>query len=216
MDATYSAGQSATVPAAEDYRRYDRIWQRVSPELNPYPEVRAESGAAGGDGGLEHLPGAQADPCCMGSAAEDTLQVLEGFMEDERAGRQFLTDFACRLSQPRMARALRQMAAEKTDHIRQLEAAYYLTTGQRPASTIQVPAPAGGTSCCQTLRSAYHDAACLGFNYLRSADGTADLCLQHMFQKMGREAFQQADRLLQMVSVCLGEKHFQRFSQGTP
>ena len=26
-----------------DYRMYDRIWQRVSPELNPYPDVRGES-----------------------------------------------------------------------------------------------------------------------------------------------------------------------------
>ena len=25
-----------------DYDMYDRIWQRVSPDLNPYPHVRGE------------------------------------------------------------------------------------------------------------------------------------------------------------------------------
>ena len=38
---------------AYDYRMYDRIWQRVSPDLEPYPELRAEdsspeSGCANG------------------------------------------------------------------------------------------------------------------------------------------------------------------------
>ena len=85
-----------------DYRMYDRIWQRVAPELNPYPEVRQAEGAGGtesaalGDTGenLEHLPGAQSDPCCMGSAAMDSLQVLTGFLEDERAGRRTLLQLA--------------------------------------------------------------------------------------------------------------------------
>ena len=40
-----------TAPAY-DYRLYDRIWQRVSPDLAPYPELRNGEGgqcpAAGG------------------------------------------------------------------------------------------------------------------------------------------------------------------------
>ena len=35
---------------------------------------------------------------------------------------------------------------------------------------------------------------------VRAADGTADLCLEHMFQKMGRASFRQADQLLRLVS----------------
>ena len=30
-------------PSVYDYRQYDRIWRRVSPELDPYPEIRAEA-----------------------------------------------------------------------------------------------------------------------------------------------------------------------------
>ena len=207
MDDTYSSGQTNPAASAEDYRQYDQIWQRVSPDLNPYPEVRQEnSGTSSGNDAqeeLENLPGAQADPCCMGSAAMDSLQVLQGFIEDERASRQVLVTFAGHIQNPRTVRTLRQMAAQKAAHIRQLSAAYYLTAGTCYTQTIQVPAPTGGNTYCQTLRSAYHDAACLGFNYLRAADGTADLCLQHMFQKMGQEAFVHADQLLQLISLCM-------------
>ena len=32
---------SAAQNAAYDYRRCARVWQRVDPTLNPYPDVRA-------------------------------------------------------------------------------------------------------------------------------------------------------------------------------
>ena len=209
MEDTYSGIQSAPPATTEDYRQYDRIWQRVAPDLNPYPEVRQTESAGGGEAetavngeageDLEHLPGAQTDPCCMGSAAMDSLQVLAGFIEDERAGRQNLLRFAARVPHPQAARLLRQMALEKQEHLRQLTAAYYLTTGSRYVPVVQIQAPAEG-NFCQALRGAYHEAACLGLNYLRAADGTADLCLEHMFQKMGRASFHQADQLLRLVS----------------
>lgn len=206
MHDTYSSSQTGAASSAEDYRKYDQIWRRVSPDLNPYPEVRQESDASGGavESGqnLEKLPGAQADPCCMGSAAMESLQVLEGFLEDERAGRQYLLHFADRLKNPRAVRVLRQIAAQKAVHVRLLAAAYYLITGTSYAHTIQVPVPAEGTYG-ETLRRAYHEAACLGLNYLRAADGTGDLCLQHMFQKMGTESFQQANQLLQLLSLSI-------------
>ena len=212
MDATYTGGQGTSTPTAEDYRQYDRIWQRVAPNLNPYPQVRQESGAgqdAGasgvdGSGGedLGHLPGAQMDPCCMGSAAMDSLGVLGGFIEEERAGRQFLLELARRLQNPRTARLLRQIAGEKQTHIRRLGAAYYLTAGTCYSGSIQVSAP-GGDTYCAALRSAYHDAACLGLNYLRAADGTEDLCLQRMFQQMGEAAFRHSDALLNLLAQSI-------------
>ena len=73
-----------------DYRRYDRVWQRVSPTLEPYPgcPCSAAEGFQGAntpppasDTALAplqtrqeaQLPGAEANPCCMGSAAEEML-----------------------------------------------------------------------------------------------------------------------------------------------
>ena len=52
----------------------------------------------------------------------------------------------------------------------------------------------------------YNDALMDGparLNYLRAADGTEDLCLQHMFEKMGKESFQQADQLLGLLSLLV-------------
>lgn len=210
MEDTYSnfSGRTTAAAPAEDYRLYDRIWQRVAPELNPYPEVRQAESAGGtesaalGDTGenLEHLPGAQSDPCCMGSAAMDSLQVLTGFLEDERAGRRTLLQLAAQAANPRTVRVLRQLAAERHERLRQLTAAYYLTTGSRYVPTVQVQTPAE-EDFCAALRSVYHETACIGLNYLRAADGTADLCLEHMFQRMGKAAFQQADQLLRLVSL---------------
>ena len=45
----YTCGERQT-DSREDYQLYDRIWQRVSPELNPYPNIRAEQGAQGTGG----------------------------------------------------------------------------------------------------------------------------------------------------------------------
>ena len=46
MDDTYSGSGSQTT--AEGNREYEPIWQRVSPDLKPNPEVREERGGAGG------------------------------------------------------------------------------------------------------------------------------------------------------------------------
>ena len=88
---------SAAQNAAYDYRRCARVWQRVDPTLDPYPDVRAAAAMAAdtpGDGlsAAERnaeltLPGAQADPCCMGTAALESLEVLQGFIREELADR---------------------------------------------------------------------------------------------------------------------------------
>ena len=80
-----------------DFRRYDRLWQRVAPGLEPYPSAGGETGAAAAGGAAEppapaaaapaapasavpadRLPGAAEDPCCMGSTAGEMLAVLTG------------------------------------------------------------------------------------------------------------------------------------------
>ena len=109
----YTCGERQT-DSREDYQLYDRIWQRVSPELNPYPNIRAEQGAQGTGGPAPqmespvapvplappaaggqsssaapaapegtNLPGAFPDPCCMGTAAQQSLGVLQGFLDEE-------------------------------------------------------------------------------------------------------------------------------------
>ena len=70
--------QSLHTPDSYDFRRYDRIWQRVSPTLEPYPAEEGEAMTALTPAQESQLPGAEADPCCMGSAARESLSVLTG------------------------------------------------------------------------------------------------------------------------------------------
>jgi len=86
---------SAAQNAAYDYRTCERVWHRVDPTLTPYPEARAAMAVDTADDGLTaaerqaelSLPGAQADPCCMGSVAMESLEVLQGFLREELADR---------------------------------------------------------------------------------------------------------------------------------
>ena len=55
-------------PSVYDYDACRALWQRVSPSEDPYPaaeEVGTQSGELS-------LPGAEGDPCCMGTEAVDS------------------------------------------------------------------------------------------------------------------------------------------------
>ncbi|MCI8419494.1 MAG: hypothetical protein HFF79_03170 [Oscillospiraceae bacterium] len=68
----------AAVPSAYDYRLYDRIWRRVSPELDPYPEVRAASAPSAARAETPHTiqvsPTAQNTQTARSAQAAQTTQ----------------------------------------------------------------------------------------------------------------------------------------------
>ena len=73
-------------PEIYDFRQHDRLWQRVSPGLEPYPETTAEAMPRREElppAQEGQLPGAEPNPCCMGSEAMELLAVLEGYIEEE-------------------------------------------------------------------------------------------------------------------------------------
>lgn len=223
---------SQCVPLRTDYQAYDRIWQRVSPELNPYPQARMEgggTGAVGGtaagspgggmvvggsaavpsegtggasDSGLLQLPGAEADPCCMGTEAQTSLDVIRGFAEGEAADRQFYLQLSRRMRSQNAARVLRRIAAEEEGHLKKLQAVYYLITGECMTLNRRITVPDSRGNCV-ALRQAYHEEACSGFNYLRAADAAGDVCLQGIFKEMGEDEMRHAKALLQLLSQCL-------------
>ena len=109
--------QNVHRPEIYDYRQYDRVWQRVAPNLEPYPGMRqspdsknssAEAAPAAAPANSttmmapvsqqtsaaqtkqeSQLPGAAQNPCCMGSAAAEMLEVLTGFIEEELGDRRY-------------------------------------------------------------------------------------------------------------------------------
>ena len=191
-----------------DYRQHDRIWQRVAPGLNPYPDIRAQNPPAASIAPTEStraeetLPGAQQNPCCMGTAAMESLEVLKGFIEEELTDRADFLALSRQAPNAQAARTLRAMAAEEGSHARRLLAVYYLITGQ----CYQPGIPCGRTctgSWCAALREQYHQAACSGFNYIRAAEGTTDPCLSRLLTELSQQEYRQADQLLSMLERSL-------------
>ena len=208
---------------AYDYRLYDSVWQRVSPGCDPYGDqfpacdrhctcdephtgdmmrtqtpqtlpatVRSE----------DTLPGAQLNPCCMGSEATESLTVLEGFIEAEQAQRRCFLALAPKLCHGDAARLLRMLARDKQNAVRELTAAYYLITGSCYESTICAQ-HMRWHSAADALRSCYHREACSGFNYRRAAEETLDLCLQKLFGRLADQSFAGADALMDLLGHML-------------
>ena len=204
--------QNIHTPEAYDYRQYDRIWQRVAPALEPYPNARggaAEQAAPSQEAGLtpaqvrqeSQLPGAEQNPCCMGSAAAEMLEVLTGFLEEALSDRRHYLAMA-RQAPPWARQRLRDIADDEAAHARRLLAAHYLITGQ-----CYRPAVRHGPVCvgqwCAALRERYHLEACSGFNYARSADGTTDPCLSRLFNELSADEYRHADTILRLLERSL-------------
>ena len=200
---------SAAQNAAYDYRRCARVWQRVDPTLDPYPDVRATAAMAAdtpGDGlnAAERnaeltLPGAQADPCCMGTAALESLEVLQGFIREELADRRTYLFLARRAPTAEARQVFRAIASDEGKHARRLLAAVYLITGERYCPAICYP-PLRCDGYCAALRERYHEEVCGGFNYRRASQETLDPCLQQLLLAFSQDEYHHANAMLCLLS----------------
>ncbi len=222
-------------PEVYDFRQYDRIWQRVAPNLEPYPgmavqqttavqqaaAVRSEAAAiptppavppvpvpAGPESPAvpvpaepANLPGAERNPCCMGTEAAELLDVITGYIEAALSDRRYL--LALLRQAPSWARKpLRDMAADLQDQARRLMAAHYLITGRRYRPSVSAERIYAGR-WCPALRERYHAAACSGFNYARSAEDTMDPCLTKLFEEMSKQSYAHAETLMGLLQRSL-------------
>ena len=200
---------SAAQNAAYDYRRCARVWQRVDPTLDPYPDVRAAAAMAAdtpGDGlsAAERnaeltLPGARADPCCMGTAALESLEVLQGFIREELADRRAYLFLARRAPTAEARQVFRAIASDEGRHARRLLAAVYLITGERYCPAICYP-PLRCDGYCAALRERYHEEVCGGFNYRRASQETLDPCLQQLLLAFSQDEYRHANAMLCLLS----------------
>ena len=200
---------SAAQNAAYDYRRCARVWHRVDPTLDPYPDVRAAAAMAAdtpGDGlsAAERnaeltLPGAQADPCCMGTAALESLEVLQGFIREELADRRTYLFLARRAPTAEARQVFRAIASDEGRHARRLLAAVYLITGERYCPAICYP-PLRCDGYCAALRERYHEEVCGGFNYRRASQETLDPCLQQLLLAFSQDEYRHANAMLCLLS----------------
>jgi len=208
--------QALHSPEVYDFRKYDRIWQRVAPTLEPYPRDQSMHTESDTSSGSEEnalaplqtvvrqesqLPGAEENPCCMGSAAAEMLEVLTGFIEEElEERRQFLA--LAQQAPVWIRQRLCDMGAEEAAHARRLMAVYYLITGTcyRPnvrCDRIRIE------RWCPALRERYHAQACSGMNYMRAAEGTTDSCLRKLLEELGADEYRHAEWLLKILERAL-------------
>ena len=193
--------QTLHAPETYDYRRYDRISQRVSPTLEPYPAAPEDTTTALTTRQEAQLPGADINPCCLGSAAMEMLDVLTGYIVEELADQRYYTALLRRApawAQP----VVQRLAEEEGRHAKRLMAVYYLITGKCYCPAI----PCGCIRIehwCPALRQRYHAEACGALNYARSADETTDICLKRIFTDLSQEEYRHADTISRLLERSL-------------
>ena len=214
--------QNLHSPEIYDFRQHDRLWQRVNPALEPYPETAAETIPARGgqiaqppasSGSLtaaqeSQLPGAEPNPCCMGTEAAELLAVLEGYIEEEAGGSAAVSDAvpagaglgAADPAGDRGGRGRPRPAAAggPVSHHRAV------LPPQRGAGA----AVTWGTGAA-ALRQCYHEEACGGFNYARTADGTADVCLAKLLRTSSvSDEYRHAEQVMGLLERSLSRRIF--------
>ena len=172
----------------QNYRQWDLVWQRVAPELNPYPEVRQAAAAA-----------RQAEPDipdCPDAPAEG--QTLRDLMQTEQESRRACQACARRAPTPQARRLLGEMARSKEARLRRLMSLYYVTTGQ----CFRLPVPVGQVEklpWCQGLRRRYLEEMCLVRQYRQAAAETEDLCLREALCAFAASSRRFAAALLRLL-----------------
>lgn len=202
-------------PEVYDFRQHDQVWRRVGPQMNPYPDMERQPAeptemAATTPATMNNsltvaqestLPGAFPNPCCMGSAAAELLEVLTGYIEDELEDQRTYRALA-RVAPSWARQQLREIAADEGGHAKRLMAVYYLITGNcyRPAvctGSIQID------HWCAALRNRYHSETCGGLNYARTADDTSDTCLSRLLMELSADEYRHAELILLMLERSL-------------
>ena len=181
-----------------DLRRCDAVWQRVAPELDPYPEVRAAALA-------------QETPCAAAEARREmarydddalTPEALSAAVEEELTARRAYLGHA-RCAGGTTGRALMQLASDSARHACRLRSLYFLLTGEcyQPFS---VCGQAEILSLCQFLRRKYQMAVEAAAQFDGWADGMEDNCMASTMHSMAYDKRCQAATLMGLLECRLG------------
>lgn len=163
---------------ALDYESCRRVWRRVSPELDPYPEEKEATDC----------------PAAPAPDLKGLQEMIEGELGDRRA---YLE------GRPAGAQS-RRPADDAADGRpggsprRRLLAVYYLACGQcyRPALA---SGPGETLPWRQLLRQRYHQEVCAARQYDQAAQSVGDPCLAGLFRELSREEDCHARQLLGLL-----------------
>lgn len=202
--------QNSETPASYDFRKFDQIWKRVSPSLTPYAdaaaslELQVQDNSAASEKPSES-PASPAStepsPCCMGAAAGEMLQMLEGFIEDELSDHRYYMAL-CRQAPAAARQTIRTIARDEAAHARMLLAVCYLITGRCYQPSVSFDRVYIGP-WCPALRERYHAETCGGLNYLRTAENTLDPCLAEILKNLSADEYHHARELTRLLTLSM-------------
>lgn len=185
-----------TLPTQEDYRRYDDVWKRVSPSLEPYPAVRAAQTAA------PTMRDSAGKSACLGDAAQGETAVIEAFLQDALANAQTYRYLASHAPTAAGGRVLRKLAADETAQVKTLQSVYFLMTGGTYGVTVVLP-PQPRLPWRDRLRERWQAESSAGLRYAAAASKTADVCLKRLYTDLSEEAYRHAERLRRLLAETL-------------
>lgn len=150
---------------AEDTLRCDAVWQRILPNMDPYPEARKQAAKR--------------------TEAKITESDILRYIEDE------LRDRYCYMALSRKGRTkaeircLASIGAAEAAHAKKLEAVYFLMTGKNPC----VSAPELPRICrfADTLRQRYFEEKKAHQEYLGAAQRTEDEKVKELLECLAAE-----------------------------
>lgn len=171
----------------KDYRRWDEVWRRVAPELNPYPEIRGGAAPAG--------------ETCPVNRGMMPARELEDAISRERAAQRAFLVYAGRTGGS-LGRTLMNLSAESGRRACRLRGLYYLLTGEQPELRQPADRP-DGTDLRRFLRRQFQLESEAAQRYGGWAGRMEDGCMAEALEQMARESRRRADTILKMLENLL-------------
>ncbi len=174
-----------------DYLQYDRIWQRVSPDLNPYPEAREALA----------VQKKQPAPSRKASGTQETMPLtrLESLIGEVLTARCTYLRYARCAPHTQGRCALQQMAGTSGEDARRLMSYYYVTTGKCYPSPCQRRDNTPMLPWCQILRKLYQQECQRAEACKKMKEETKDRCLQEILADMAETCHTRAAALLRLL-----------------
>ena len=171
-----------------DYQQWDRVWQRVAPQLDPYPEVRQAMA-------VQPTKREGCDPC---RSSMEQVELIRGFIEEELEDQRTYLSYARCAPNAEARRVLRQLAMEEQTHAHRWMSLYYIITGEcyRPAICT---AKEELLPWCQALRRRYHAESHGAHQYHLAAQETTDVCLKQILTRFSADEARHAATLLRLL-----------------
>ena len=174
-----------------DYQLCDRVWQRVAPELDPYPEIRAAAAAE---------PAGETCPVRRGMLPMEQLRkAIEGELTAHRA---YMVHARC--AGGSVGRTLMQMASEDGRHACRLKSLYYLLTGECWEPERGCGCAGETMSLCRFLRQRYQMEMTAADRYEDWADAMEDPCMADLLRQLAEDDRCHAATVMRLLENRLG------------